>query len=85
MRSFNQLMQFNLETEFQKAEEKLIIVRARQHLAETKGQKHKEGEKKSALILATHHDSSSMIRTGNNRFDKKVKRLLLDQFPDNQK
>ena len=78
MRSFNQLMQFNLEMEFQKAEEKLTIVRARQHLAETKGQKYKEGEKKSALILSTHHESSSMIRTGNNRFDKKVKRLLLD-------
>ena len=44
-------MKFNLESEFQRAEEKLIIVKARKHVADSKVPQ--KGDKKSALIISS--------------------------------
>ena len=49
IKSFNELMSFNLENEFQRAEHTLVRVKARKRIAE-QAEKFKTGEKRSTII-----------------------------------
>ena len=81
-------MQFNLEPEFQKAEEKLIIVKARKHIAETKKLQALTGEKKSALVISSNDGAlASTIKNagGKNSGNLDLKVIKMLQDPDKQK
>ena len=80
-------MQFNLEEEFQRAEQTLVITNARKHIAAKRALQAETGEKKSALVVSGNKTSlSTTIKKSVGKNSKvnisEIKKLI---DPNNQK